>query len=452
MPQKQNSFSSSQSALQGLAREIIDYARKQGATACETDISEGFGRSVNVRRGQLETIEYNRDKGVGVTVYLGQQRGHASSSDFSLPALHAAVDAALSIARFTAPDDAAGLPAEERLWRGKNRDIRQLDLHHPWALSPEEATEIARRCEAAAFDVSPLICNSDGASVYVQESQFISANSLGFCAGFSTSRHSISVGVIAGENGEMQCGDWYSSHRDPRDLADPARIGDYAARRALSRLGSRKVPTCEVPVIFEAPQACGLVSHLVQAASGGSLYRKASFLLDAKGQQVFSPIVNIDELPHIPKAMGSTPFDDEGVATQGRELVSAGVLQGYFLGSYSARKLGMQSTGNAGGCHNLIVRPGQKSLLELAREIGTGLLVTELLGQGINYVTGDYSRGAAGYWIENGEIGYPVHEITIAGNLREMFRDIVAIGNDTIVRGGKQCPSLVIGRMTIAGE
>ncbi|MBS1209804.1 MAG: Metalloprotease PmbA [Proteobacteria bacterium] len=452
MSKKQDSFSYSQSALRDIAQEILAYAKASGASACETDISEGFGRSVSVRRGKLETIEYNRDKGIGVTIYVGQQRGHASSSDFSRTALRAAVDAALSIARFTAPDSAAGLPDIERLWHGKDKEVRKLDLHHAWKLSPEEATEIAQRCEAAAFDVSPLVKNSDGASVYVQESQFVSANSLGFCAGFATSRHSVSVGVIAGEGDAMQTGDWYSSSRDPRELADPARIGDYAARRALARLGSRRAPTCEVPVIFEAPQACGLIGNLVHAASGGSLYRKASFLLDALGQPVFSNNVHIDELPHLPKAMGSTPFDDEGVATRSRELVAGGILQGYFLGSYSARKLGMQSTGNAGGCHNLILRPGDKSLVELAREVGRGLLVTDLLGQGVNYVTGDYSRGASGYWIEHGEISHPVQEITIAGNLREMFRNIVAIGNDTIIRGGKQCPSLVIGKMTIAGE
>ncbi|MDO6385538.1 metalloprotease PmbA [Uliginosibacterium sp. 31-12] len=449
MSRKNNSFSYSQSELHDISQDILAYAASRGASACETDISEGFGQTVTVRCGNLETIEYNRDKGIGVTVYQGQQRGHASSSDFSREALHATVDAALSIASFTAPDPAAGLADEALLWRGKKMD---LDLYHPWRIDTDQAAEIAQRCESAAFAVSPEIRNSDGASVYAQQSQFMAANSAGFCAGFATSRHSISVGVIAGEGDSMQTGDWYSSMRDPQELANPAAIGDYAARRALSRLGSRRIKTCEVPVIFEAPQACGLLGSFVQAVSGGSLYRKASFLMDSLGKPVFSANVHIDELPHIPKALGSTPFDDEGVATRERKLVDAGVLNGYFLGSYSARKLGMQTTGNAGGCHNLILRAGDKSLYELAREIGRGLLVTELLGQGVNYVTGDYSRGAAGYWIENGEICYPVQEITIAGNLRDMFRNIVAIGNDTIVRGGKQCPSLVIGKMTIAGE
>lgn len=449
MPQKNNSFSYSQARLSDIAAEILSHAAAHGATACEADISEGFGQSVTVRRGQVETIEYNRDKGIGVTVYIGQQRGHASSSDFSRDALHATVNAALSIARYTAPDPAAGLADKDLLWKGKRA---RLELHHPWRIDTDAATDIAQRCEAAAFAVSPEIRNSDGASVYLQESQFLAANSNGFCAGFATSRHSVSVGVIAGEGDDMQTGDWYSCTRDPAELAAPEAIGDYAARRALSRLGSRRVKTCKVPVIFEAPQACGLIGSFVQAASGGSLYRRASFLLDALGKEVFSPSIHIDELPHIPKALGSTPFDDEGVATRDRSIVAGGVLEGYFLGSYSARKLGMHSTGNAGGCHNLIVRPGSKSLAELAREIGRGLLVTELLGQGVNYVTGDYSRGAAGYWIENGEICHPVNEITIAGNLKEMFRDIVAIGNDTIIRGGKQCPSLVIGKMTIAGS
>lgn len=449
MSTTKNSFSYTQAQLRDIAADILSHAAARGATACETDISEGFGQSVTVRRGSVETIEYNRDKGIGVTVYIGQQRGHASSSDFSREALHATVDAALSIARFTAPDPAAGLADKDLLWRGKRS---RLELHHPWQIDTDTATEIARRCEAAAFAVSPEIRNSDGASVYLQESQFMGANSNGFCAGFATSRHSVSVGVIAGEGEDMQTGDWYNCTRDPAELAAPEAIGDYAARRALSRLGSRRVKTCKVPVIFEAPQACGLIGSFVQAASGGSLYRRASFLLDALGKQVFSPLIHIDELPHIPKALGSTPFDDEGVATHNRAVVSGGTLEGYFLGSYSARKLGMQTTGNAGGCHNLIVRPGSKSLVELAREIGRGLLVTELLGQGINYVTGDYSRGAAGYWIENGEIRHPVNEITIAGNLQQMFRNIVAIGNDTIIRGGKQCPSLVIGSMTIAGS
>jgi len=440
-------FSFSQTVLREMAQDILDYARSRGADACEADVSEGFGQSVTVRMGEVETIEYNRDKGVGVTVYLGRQRGHASTSDFSRAALHATVDAALSIARFTAPDEAAGLPEAELL----AKEGMDLDLHHPWGLSVEEAIDVARRCEAAAFAVSPQVRNSEGASVSAQQSHFVSANSLGFMGGYPSSRHYLSCSVIAGEGDAMQRDDWYSSHRDPAELAEPETIGEYAARRALARLGARKIATCEVPVLFEAPLAAGLIGHFVHAASGGSLYRKSSFLLDSLGTQVFSPQVHIGERPHLPRGLGSCPFDEDGVATRDREVVEAGVLNGYFLSTYSARKLGMANTGNAGGAHNLIVRPGKRDLVGLAALMGRGLLVTELLGQGVNYVTGDYSRGACGYWVENGEIRHPVQEITIAGNLKTMLRGIVAVGNDVLVRGSKQIGSVLIDRMTVAG-
>lgn len=440
-------FSFPQALLRSMAQDILDYAKSRGASACEADVSEAFGQSVTVRCGEVETIEYNRDKGVGVTVYLGRQRGYASTSDFSPASLNAAVDAALSIARFTAPDEAAGLPDAELLARGD----MALDLYHPWTLPVEEAIDVARRCEAAAFAVSPLVRNSEGASVSCQQSHFISANSLGFMGGYASSRHYLSCSVIAGEGDAMQRDDWYSTHRAPAELADAEVIGEYAARRALSRLGARKIATCEVPVLFEAPLAATLIGNFVYAASGGSLYRKSSFLLDSLGTQVFSPQVHISERPHLPRALASSPFDDDGVATRDREVVESGALKGYFLSTYSARKLGMQTTGNAGGSHNLIVRPGKRDLLGLATLMGRGVLVTELLGQGVNYVTGDYSRGASGYWVENGEIQYPVQEITIAGNLREMFRGIVAVGNDVLVRGSKQVGSILIDRMTIAG-
>ncbi|MBM3392504.1 MAG: metalloprotease PmbA [Betaproteobacteria bacterium] len=440
-------FSFPASTLRDMAQDILDYAKSRGAGACETDVSEGIGQSVTVRRGEVETIEYNRDKGVGVTVYLGQQRGYASTSDFSRAALHATVDAALSIARFTAPDEAAGLPEAELLARGG----MDLDLYHPWAPPVEEAIDLARRCEAAAFAVSPLVKNSEGASVSCQQSHFVSANSLGFMGGYPSSRHYIACSVIAGEGDAMQRDDWYSTHRNAEDLADAEVIGEYAARRALSRLGARKISTCEVPVLFEAPLAAGLIGHFVYAASGGSLYRKSSFLVDSLGTAVFSPQVHIGERPHLPRGLGSCPFDEDGVATRDREVVEAGVLKGYFLSTYSARKLGMANTGNAGGSHNLVVRPGKRDLVGLAALMGRGLLVTELLGQGVNYVTGDYSRGASGYWVENGEIGHAVQEVTIAGNLRDMLRGIVAIGSDVLVRGSKQTGSILIDRMTIAG-
>ncbi len=430
-----------------LAQAVLDHAAAKGATACELDLSEGFGQSVTVRRQAVETIEYNRDKGLGVTVYIGQRRGHASSSDFSPAAVRASVEAALSIARFTAEDDCAGLP-EARLLATRGMD---LDLFHPWDISVESAIEIARRCEQAAFDVSPLVKNSEGASVSAQQSHFLSANSLGFMGGFATSRHYLSCSVIAGEGEDMQRDDWYATHRNAGEFPAAERIGDYAARRALSRLGGRKLKTRKCPVVFEAPLAAGLIGSFVHAISGGALYRKTSFLLDSIGQRIFPDFVQISERPHVRGAFASSPFDDDGVATHDREVVTNGLLQGYFLSTYSARKLGMQTTGNAGGSHNLLVQPGPHDLDGLLRDMGTGLLVTELLGQGVNYVTGDYSRGAAGYWVERGEIAYPVEEITIAGNLREMLRGIAGIGNDIEVRGSKQVGSILIERMTIAG-
>ncbi|MBK8121524.1 MAG: metalloprotease PmbA, partial [Sulfuritalea sp.] len=432
-------FAHSQEELRALAQAALDHAASRGATACEVDVSEGLGQSVTVRRQAVETIEYNRDKGLGVSVYIGQRRGHASSSDFSPAALRASVDAALSIARFTAEDDCAGLP-DARLLATRSMD---LDLFHPWDVSVESAIEIAARCEQAAFDVSPMVKNSEGASVSAQTSQFVSANSLGFMGGFATTRHYISCSVIAGEGEDMQRDDWYATRRNAADFPDAARIGEYAARRALARLGARKLKTRKCPVIFEAPLAAGLIGSFVHAISGGALYRKTSFLLDSLGRQLFPDFVRISERPHIRGAFASSPFDDDGVATQDREVVKKGVLQGYFLSTYSARKLGMQTTGNAGGSHNLLVQPGPHDLDGLLREMGTGLLVTELLGQGVNYVTGDYSRGAAGYWVERGEIAYPVEEITIAGNLREMLRGIAAIGNDIEVRGSKQVGSVL---------
>ena len=441
-------FSYAPETLRQLAADVLDHARQLGASACETDVSEAFGQSVTVRKDEVETIEYNRDKGIGVTVYLGQRRGHASTSDFSRQALRATVEAALAIARYTAPDPCAGLPDEALL----ARDNLDLDLYHPWALPVEEAIAIARRCEQAAFAVSPLVKNSEGASVSVQQSQFVSANSLGFMDGFPTSRHYISCSVIAGENEAMQRDDWYTTGRDPGRLASPEAVGDYAARRALSRLSARRLSTRAVPVLFEAPLAAALIGSFVHAVSGGALYRKSSFLQDSLGKAIFPSHVQISERPHLQGALASSPFDDDGVATHDREVVADGVLKGYFLSTYSARKLGMQTTGNAGGCHNLIVKSGHLDFRGLLREMGTGLLVTELLGQGVNYVTGDYSRGAAGYWVEGGEIRYPVQEITIAGNLKEMLAGIVAVGSDVLVRGSKQVGSILVERMTVAGN
>lgn len=450
-----DAFSYSQDQLKEIAADVLRFARDKGAADATVEVSEGCGLSVTVRKGQVETIEQNKDKGIGVTVYLGEgraiRRGNASTSDFSPQSLRDTVDAAYNIARFTAEDDCAGLP-EDALLEHTHQD---LDLFHPWPLSAEQAVEIARRCEAAAFAVDKRIANSEGASTYAQQSQFVMANSRGFVGGYPYSRHSISVSPIAGRGNHMQRDDWYSSDRNPAKLAQPEAVGRYAAERALSRLHARKLDTRKCPVLFEAPLAAGLLGAFVQAVSGGALYRKSTFLTDSLGSAVFGSDIQIIEDPFIPGAVGSAPFDEEGVRVQRRDVVKDGVVQGYFLSTYSARKLGMQTTGNAGGSHNLQLlsdrtRPGD-DFVAMLKKLDTGLLVTELMGHGVNYVTGDYSRGASGYWVEHGVIQYPVEEITIAGNLKTMFKDIAAIGSDVLVRGTKSSGSILIGSMTVAG-
>ncbi|HUX91435.1 MAG TPA: metalloprotease PmbA [Gallionellaceae bacterium] len=441
-------FSQSPETLRQIAQDLIQYARQQGATACSAEVSDGFGQAVTVRQGEVETIEYNRDKGLGISVYIGQQRGSASTSDFSPQAVRDTVDAALNIARFTAVDECAGLPEPDML----ATEFPDLDLYHPWLLDVEGAIELANRCEQAAFAADKRIKNSEGASVNVHESQFVYANSLGFIGGYPTSRHSISCSVIAGKNAAMQRDYWYSEARDPADLLDAEKIGRITAERTVRRLNARKISTMQVPVLFEAPIAASLLGHFVGAVSGSSLYRKSSFLLDQLGQPVFSSNIRIDDVPDIRKGLASGTFDGEGVKTQRRTIVDNGVLQGYFLGSYSARKLGMRTTGNAGGTHNLIIKPGELDLQGLLKKMDRGLLLTELLGSGVNAVTGDYSRGAAGFWVEHGEIQYPVEEFTIAGNLKEMYKHIVAVGNDVLVQGSRQCGSILIENMMVAGQ
>jgi PmbA protein len=441
-------FSYASDTLREMVAGALRLARERGATEAEAEVSEGYGQSVTVRRGAVETIEYNRDKGLGITTYVGKQHGYASTSDLAPKAIAETVAAALSIARFTAADPASGLAEPELIGRTRG----DLDLFHPWDLPVERAIAMAKACEAAAFRLDKRIVNSEGATVSCQQSQFVAGNSAGFLDGYRSSRHYVACAVIAAEGDAMQRDDWYSSERAPADLARPEAIGDYAGRRALARLRSRKLGTREARVLFEAPVAGGLIQHFVAAVSGGSLYRKSSFLLDSLGTQVFSPIVNIREDPHLARGQASSWFDDDGVATSPRDVVKGGVLQGYFLGVYSARKLGMRTTGNAGGNHNLIVAPGPRDFAGMLRELGTGLLVTELLGQGVNMVTGDYSRGASGYWVEGGAIQYPVEEITIAGNLRDMFRNVSAVGGDVLVRGSRISGSIVVDGMTIAGD
>lgn len=441
-------FSYPFTTLQKIAEDVLGQAKKLGATACETDLSDGFGQNVTVRRGEVETIEYNRDKGLSVTVYIGQKRGHASTSDFSPQAITDTVAAAISIAGHTAADDCAGLADADLL----AREFPDLDLYFPWDLPVEQAIDLAKTCEAAALGVDKRITNSEGASVYLNESQFVYANSLGFMGGYPASRHSISCAVIASQDDTMQRDYWYSVARDAPDLEEADSIGRKAGARTVARLGAKKIATCEVPVLFEGPIASSLIGHFVRAISGGSLYRKSSFLLDSIGKQVFAPQIQIREMPHLKNGLASQAFDDEGVATHERNVVENGVVMGYFLSSYSARKLGLRSTGNAGGNHNLILENGVGlDFPALLKKMDKGVLVTELLGQGVNPVTGDYSRGAAGFWVEGGEIQHAVEEVTIAGNLKNMLLGISAAGSDVVVRGSKQCGSLLIDRMMIAG-
>ena len=440
-------FPVSSATLERVAAAVLDAARAGGATAAETEVSQAVGQSVTVRKGDVETIAYNRDKGIGVTVYVGARRGHASSADFSDDAIGATVDKALAIARYTAEDPCAGLADPDRLARA----WPDLDLYHPWELSVDAAIALGREAEAAALAVDPRISNSEGATASRGESEFVYANSLGFSGGYRSSRHHIDCAVIGDADGAMQRDYWYTAARAPSELLPAADVGRIAGERTARRLGARQLGTLECPVLFEAPEAGDLLGSFVHAVSGGSLYRKSSFLLDSLGAQVFAPHVNIREEPHLLRARGSAPFDNEGVETQRRDVVANGVLQGYFLGSYSARKLGLRSTGNAGGTHNLVV-PGTEDLVALMRRMRRGLFVTEQLGQGVNPVTGDYSRGAAGFWIEDGQIAYPVEEITIAGNLKQMFRDIIALGTDVDRRGSRHIGSMLISRMTIAGS
>jgi PmbA protein len=442
-------FSISDDRLAEMAVDALAHARSLGASDASCEVTESTGLSVTVRKKKVETIERTRDKGLSVTVYIGQRRGNASTSDLSGTAIRQAVEAAFNIARFTAEDSAAGLPDADTL----QREPRDLDLFHPWQLDTEEAIAIAQRCERAAFEVSPQIVNSEGANVYTSSGHFMLANTRDFVGGYPYSRHSISVSPIARDASGMQRDDWYSSSRRQQDLAAPEAVGAYAARRALARLAARKLKTRQCPVLFEAPLGCGLLGNFVQAASGGALYRKASFLVDALGKEVFAKHVSLHEDPYIPLGPGSSPFDEEGVRGLKRDVVENGVLQGYFLSTYSARKLGMKATGNAGGSYNLrILSADNGSDFEgLLRRMGTGLLVTELIGQGVNYVSGDYSRGASGFWVEEGEIRYPVEEITVAGNLRDMFRNIGAVGTDEVVRGSKVAGSMLIEGMIVGG-
>jgi PmbA protein len=448
-------FSYSRVFFEGLVDSALAHAKKLGASDAGAEASEGCGLSVSVRKGELENVERNRDKSLGVTVYIGQRRGNASTSDFSSAAIEQTVQAAYDIARFTAEDPFAALPDLQDVAQASEQRS-DLELFYPWVINSEQAQAIAMTCEAAALQTDQRISNSEGAAVSAQQAHFFSAHTHGFRGGYASSRHSLSVSPIAGTGSGMQRDAWYSSERNAKELAAPEAVGRYAAERALSRLNARKIATTECPVLFESPLAAGLLGSLVQAISGGALYRKSSFLLDSLGKQVLPKHIDVLENPFVKRGKGSSPFDDEGVRVKARQVVEAGRIQGYFLGSYSARKLGLKTTGNAGGSHNLtltsrLTRAGD-DLNAMIEKLGTGLFVTELMGSGVNYVTGDYSRGASGFWVENGRIAYPVQEITIAGNMKAMLKGITAVGADTYNYGSKTIGSILINRMKVAGS
>lgn len=431
-----------------VVQDVLAMAKKAGATAAETSLSLGKGMNVNVRLGEVETVEYNRDQGVSITVYVGQQKGSASSTDLSRDSLQRTVQAACDIARATSEDPCNGLADPALL----ATEFPDLDLYHPWDLSMEQAIAQATECEAAARAHDPRISNSEGAGISSHEGLRIYGNSSGFLHGYPTSRHSISCVVIAGSGDGMQRDYWYSVSRDAGQLEAVDSIGRRAAERTVRRLDARRLSTREAPVLFEASLASSLFSSFIGAISGGSQYRKTTFLLDCLDKQVFPDYINLREEPLIPGGLASAPYDSEGVATRARDLVAGGVVKSYVLSSYSARKLGLQATGNAGGTHNVLVSHGVHDFAGLLKKMHTGLLVTDMMGQGVNKTTGDYSRGAAGFWVENGEILYPVQEITIAGNLRDMFRDIVDVGTDVDSRRSLLTGSVLLERMTIAGE
>ncbi|MFM8442619.1 MAG: metalloprotease PmbA [Methylococcus sp.] len=434
--------------LQSLVADCLAEARAQGATGAEAGASVETGLSVTARLGEVETVEHHRSRGLGLTVYVGQRKGSASTSDLSPAAMRETVAAACRIARQAAEDPCAGLP--DAKWLAM--EFPELDLYHPWAIEPEAAIDMAVACENAARGHHVDISNSEGASLNTFQGLRVLGNSLGFLHGYASSRHSLSVSVIGERDGQMQRDDWWTVARAPTDLQNPEDVGRVAAERAVRRLGATGLSTRQCPVILSAEIASSLLGHFISAIRGGNLYRKSSFLLDQLGKRVFPDFVNIHEQPHLRRALGSAPHDAEGVRTVPHALVRDGVLESYVLSSYSARKLGMQSTGNAGGVHNLTLDSGPLDLAGLLQCMDTGLLVTELMGQGVNVVTGDYSRGAAGFWVEGGVIQYPVEEFTIAGNLRDMFLHLVAVGNDVDLRGSTRTGSILLEQLTIAGH
>lgn len=436
------------SEVKDAVSEVLEHAKKLGATAAEAAMSSTSGLSVSTRMGEVETIEFNQDGGLGISVYVGNNKGSASTADLNPKTLRTVVEKAIDIAKFTSDDPFNGI-ADKELLEFAPQD---LDLYHPWEVSPEQGIELCHQAEQAALNADERIVNSDGASFSSHQGLRVYGNSHGMIAGYPRTRHSISTMVIGKEGEQMQRDSAYTVARHKDDLNDAAKVGLEAATETLAKLNSQKLGTMKVPVIFRADIANSLFGHLVSAIGGGALYRKSSFLLDSLGTKVFSDCVNISERPHLLKGLASSPFDAEGLKTVDREIIQGGELQTYLLASYAARKLSMAPTGHAGGIHNWLVDQTHADLKALLKTMGTGLLVTELMGQGVNTVTGDYSRGAAGFWVENGEIQYPVSEITIAGNLKDMFKAVVGLGGDIERRGGIQTGSVLIEQMQVAGS
>jgi PmbA protein len=434
-------------SLKTVAAHAVELARRQGADQAEVGASYEEGLSVTVRMGELESVERQRDRGLAITVYRDKRKGSASTTDFSPASVEETVRKAMSIGSFTAADEYAGLADAELMAHGE----KDLELYHPWEIDVDQATELALRGENAARSLDARIANSEGASVSSGVGQRVYANSHGFVGGYPTSTHSMSCSVLAKSEDSLERDYWYTVSRHPQDLESPESVGEEAARRALQRLNARTLSTRKVPVLYPAELAKGLFGHLVAALRGTAQYRRASFLLDAVGEQVLPSFIEIDEDPWIPRALASAAFDAEGVATSRRRLVEHGVLQGYVLSSYSARRLELKTTGNAGGIHNLLVKPTAGTLADLVKDCNEAFVVGELLGQGVNTVTGDYSRGAAGFWVERGEIVHPVHEVTIAGNLKDLFREIQAVGSDVDVRGTVRCGAVRVDGLTLAG-
>lgn len=433
--------------LRDLTAQTLQIAKEKGATAAEADISESLGQGVQVRLQEIEQIEFQQDKSLDITVYVGQRKGRASTADFSPQALRDTVQAALDIACYTAEDDCAGLADADLM----AKHCPDLDKYHEWSLSTEQAIDLAKECEQAALSHDPRVHNSDGAGVQTSHFQYVYGNTHGFLQHQRGTRHSISCSVVAGDEHGMERDYWYDVSCDNRALDSATQIGRIAAERTVRRLGGRAIKTGAYPVLFDATVSGSLIGHVVGALSGGALYRENSFLINSLGKQILPDFIHLREEPHLPRTLGSSYFDGEGVATQARFVIENGVVQGYFLSSYSARKLGMRTTANAGGAHNLFLNHTVETQPELLKQMGTGLLITELMGQGVNLLTGDYSRGAAGFWVENGVIAYPISEITIAGRLPEILMSIQGVANDGLRRSAGKIGSILVGNMMVAG-